>query len=136
MALECTFGALENLDQTDPDAVQALLDACTKTLLAPSLWYWAIGLTVACALVGALLGAAKGRWLWGLIWGAALGPIGWIVVLLSKASQPPCPECAQPNPPGLKRCRHCGVDLAAAAARSSRSRLRDAAQSRTWQSRD
>ena len=50
MALECTFGALENLDQTDPDAVQALLDACTKALLTPSLWYWAIGLTIACAL--------------------------------------------------------------------------------------
>jgi len=133
MALECTFGALENLDQTDPDAVQALLDACTQALLAPSLWYWAIGLTIGGALVGALLGAMKGRWLWGLIWGAALGPIGWIVVVLSKASQPLCPECAKPNPPGLKRCRYCGVDLSVAAARSSRSRLRDDTRTRPWQ---
>ena len=134
MALECTLGALKSLDQTEPDAVQAVLDVCTKALLAPSLWYWALGLTVACALVGALLGAAKGRWLWGLLWGAALGPIGWIVVLLSRATQPLCPECAKPNPPGLKRCRHCGVDLSVAAARSSRSRLRGETRTSKWQS--
>ncbi|MBX3688958.1 hypothetical protein [Dokdonella sp.] len=132
MALECSLSALAALDRDDLDAVQALLDACTKALLEPSLWYWALGLTVACALVGALLGMTKGRWLWGLLWGLALGPIGWIVVMLSASRQPLCPECAKPNPAGLKRCRHCGTDLALAATRSSRSRLRDASQSRNW----
>ena len=68
----------------------------------------------------------------GRIEARAQGPVGWIVVLLSKVTQPPCPECAKPNPPGLKRCRHCGVDLAVAAARSSRSRLRDDTRTGTW----
>lgn len=132
MALECSFAALQNLDMADPEAAQVLLDACVRMLLTPSLWYWALGLTLLCAVIGALLGMAKGRWLWGLVWGAVLGPIGWIIVLLSSAVQSPCPECAKPNPPRLKRCRHCGVDLAVAAQRSSRSRLRDATQKRTW----
>lgn len=132
MALECSLDALRKLDQSDLDAVQALLDACTRTLLSPSLWLWALGLTAACAAIGALLGLAKGRWLWGLVWGAALGPLGWIVVLLSAAADRPCPECARLNPPGRKRCRHCGVDLVVAAARSSRSRLRDSTRSNEW----
>lgn len=133
MALQCSFAELRALDQGDLDAVQALLDACTRALLAPSLWLWAIGLTLACGAIGALLGLAKGRWLWGLVWGAALGPLGWIVVVLSASARTPCPECATPNPPGCTRCRHCGVDLAAAAARSSRSRLRDASRRDGWQ---
>ena len=132
MALACTFTALRDLDQSDLDAVQALLDACTRTLLSPSLWLWALGLTLACGIVGALLGLAKGRWLWGLLWGAALGPLGWFVVVFSASALTPCPECARTNPPGLKRCRHCGVDLAGATARSSRSRLRDATRSADW----
>ncbi len=135
MALECTLTALSNLNRDDLDAVQALLDTCLQTLRAPSLWLWALGITAVCGGIGALIGLAKGRWLWGLLWGAALGPIGWIVVAFTTSAQPMCPECAKPNPPGLKRCRHCGIDLAAAAARSSRSHLRGATQARDWQRR-
>ena len=56
MALECSLSALTNLDQTDPDAVQALLQSCTGALLSPTLWAWTLGITVACALVGAFIG--------------------------------------------------------------------------------
>jgi hypothetical protein len=125
MALECSFDALANVDQTDPDALQALLQACNSVLLDPQLWAWAIGLTVVCAAVGAIIGVAKGRWLAGLIWGAALGPIGWVVIALSKANLPECPECGRSNATNARSCRHCGVNLQVAASRSSRSRMKD-----------
>jgi ribosomal protein L40E len=120
----CTLSALASLDQTDPDAVQALLQACTAALFDPSLWWWALGITLFCAVVGALIGKAKGRWLAGLLWGAALGPVGWLVVALSRSGFVECVECGRPNAPAAKVCRHCGVDLRKAAAQSERSRLK------------
>ena len=62
MALECTLAALGKVDQTDPAAVQALLQQCVSTLLDPTLWEWALLLTVLCAAVGAMIGWAKGRY--------------------------------------------------------------------------
>lgn len=132
MALACTFDALANLDQSDPDAVQALMQACTDSLLDPLLWKWAIVITVGCALVGALVGFAKGRWLAGLLWGAALGPIGWLIVALSKSGHPECPECGRSNVPSAKACRHCGVNLRAAASQSARSHARRNDSGRGW----
>lgn len=132
MALECTFAALSNLDQTDPEAVQALLQTCTGALLNPTLWWWALGITVGCALVGAFIGVAKGRWVAGLVWGAALGPIGWLIVLFSKSTLPECPECGRPNATTAKACRHCGVNLRAAALKSERARLKSNDSGRGW----
>ena len=132
MALECSFSALTNLDQTDPDAVQALLQTCTGALSSPILWAWALGITAACALVGAFIGMAKGRWLAGLVWGAALGPIGWLIVLFSKSSLPECPECGRPNATSAKACRHCGINLRAAALKSERARLKSNDSGRGW----
>lgn len=132
MALECSLSALTNLDQTDPDAVQALLQTCTGALSSPTLWAWAFGITVACALVGAFIGMAKGRWLAGLVWGAALGPIGWLIVLFSKSSLPECPECGRPNATSAKACRHCGINLRAAALKSERARLKSNDSGRGW----
>lgn len=132
MALECSLSALTNLDQTDPDAVQALLQTCTGALSSPTLWGWALGITVACALVGAFIGMAKGRWLAGLVWGAALGPIGWLIVLFSKSSLPECPECGRPNATSAKACRHCGINLRAAALKSERARLKSNDSGRGW----
>lgn len=120
----CTLEALANLDQTDPEAVQALLQTCVDSLLDPVLWQWALAITLACAVVGALIGKAKGRWLAGLLWGLALGPIGWLIVALSRSGFVECPECGQPNAPVAKVCRHCGVDLRKAALQSERSRLK------------
>ena len=132
MALECTFNALSSLDQTDPEAVQALLQSCTGAMLNPTLWLWALGITLACALVGAFIGLAKGRWVAGLVWGAALGPIGWLVMLFAKSNLPECPECGRPNATSAKACRHCGVNLRAAALRSERSRLKSVDNKRGW----
>jgi hypothetical protein len=89
-------------------------------LLDPQLWAWAIGITVACAAVGALIGVTRGRWLAGLIWGAALGPIGWVVIALSKPNLPQCPQCARSNPSNARRCRHCGGNLQVVTSRSDR----------------
>lgn len=118
----CTLAALASVDQGDPEAVQALLQTCIGTLLDPALWWWALALTIGCAAIGALIGWMKGRWLAGLLWGAALGPVGWIVVLLMRANTRECPECGHANAASAKTCGHCGVDLAGAMQRSERSR--------------
>lgn len=132
MALECTLSALANVDQTDPEAIQALLQKCTAALLDPAMWEWALGLTIACALIGALIGWAKGRWVAGLVWGAALGPIGWVVIALSKSGLIECPSCSRRNRPDAKVCRYCGVHFAKYAGQSSRSRLKAQDSSRGW----
>lgn len=132
MALDTCIGAFTSLDPNDPDAAAAALRACTQALLDPTLWQWAIGITIVCAVVGMLIGWARGRWLAGLLWGAALGPIGWAVVLLSKSGLVECPDCGRGNVPRAKACRHCGVNLALAAARSERSSLKRIDRGRGW----
>jgi hypothetical protein len=132
VALECTFSALADVDQTDPEAIQALLQQCTSALLDPTMWEWALGLTLACALIGALIGWAKGRWLAGMLWGAALGPIGWLVIILSKSGYRECPECSRRNRPEAKVCHYCGIDFRKYAGQTSRSRLKGQDSSRGW----
>lgn len=132
MALACTLTALAAVDTTDPEAVQALLQSCVDTLLSPSLWEWAIVLTLLCAGIGALIGRPKGRWLAGFIWGAALGPIGWIVIAVSKREPRLCPECGRKNPPDAKVCHGCGIHFAKYASQTTRSRLKSQDRSRGW----
>jgi ribosomal protein L40E len=132
MSFECTLGTIANLDANDPDAVQALLQACTGMLLDPLLWIWVIAITLVCAAVGALIGQTKGRWLSGMLWGAALGPLGWLVVLLSRSGFPECPDCGYRNAPSVKACRQCGVNLRAAAQRSERARIKRTDRGGGW----
>jgi ribosomal protein L40E len=132
MVLECTLSEIMNLDQTDPDALQSLLAVCNKALLNPALWEWALGITIACAAVGAFIGLAKGRWLAGLVWGAALGPIGWAIIAMSKANLPECPECGMSNATSAKACRHCGVNLRVAAMKTNRARFKQNDSGRGW----
>lgn len=120
MALAECFNVMTSGDLAEPDTLQAALQTCTGALLDPGLWAWALGITVACAAIGALLGLAKGRWLAGLLWGAVLGPIGWIVIALSRTGFVECPECGRGNGPNAKVCRHCGVHLRTAAMKSER----------------
>ncbi|MEO6688092.1 MAG: zinc ribbon domain-containing protein, partial [Dokdonella sp.] len=70
--------------------------------------------------VGAYIGHAKGRWVSGMVWGLALGPIGWLIVALSRASPPKCPACGLTNAGDAKFCGHCGVNLKLAALRADR----------------
>jgi hypothetical protein len=132
MALACTLKSLSAIDTTDPEAVQALLQSCTDKLLNPSLWEWAIVLTLICAGIGALIGRSKGRWLAGFIWGAALGPIGWIVIAVSKREPRLCPECGRKNPADAKVCHACGIHFAKYASQTTRSRLKAQDRSRGW----
>ncbi|HEY0178149.1 MAG TPA: hypothetical protein VGC30_00770 [Dokdonella sp.] len=132
MSLADCFGALNGLDASDADAIDASLRTCLDAALDPSLWVWTLGLTLACALVGLFVGIAKGRWLAGLLWGAMLGPIGWIVVALSKSGFVECPDCGRRNAPSAKACRHCGVNLRAAAQRSPRADNRRIDRGRGW----
>jgi hypothetical protein len=132
MSFDDCIKAYQNIDPADPEAAQAALQTCTRVLLDPLVWQWALGITAVCALVGLAIGYARGRWLAGLVWGAALGPIGWAVVLLSKAGLIECPDCGRGNVPRAKACRHCGVNLQAAATRSQRSSMKRVDRGRGW----
>jgi|SRR5690606_8500489 len=132
MELACSFDALAALDQSDPEAVHAMLRICLDMLFDRTVLTWLFGITLGCALVGAIIGHAKGRWLAGLLWGAALGPIGWLIVMLSRSGLVECPDCGRPNVPAAKACRHCGINLRAAALRSERSQLKRVDRTRGW----
>ena len=132
MRLDDCIQAYANIDPADPDATRAAMQTCARVLLDPLVWEWALGITVVCALVGLVIGYARGRWLAGLVWGAALGPIGWAVVLLSKSGLVECPDCGRGNVPRAKACRHCGVNLKVAATRSQRSTLKRIDRNRGW----
>ncbi|HEX5121638.1 MAG TPA: zinc ribbon domain-containing protein [Rhodanobacteraceae bacterium] len=132
MELSCTLKSLSAIDTTDPEALQALLQTCTDKLLNPSLWEWAIVLTLICAGIGALIGRSKGRWLAGFIWGAALGPIGWIVIAVAKREPRLCPECGRKNPVDAKVCHGCGIQFRKYASQTTRSRLKSQDRSRGW----
>lgn len=99
MSTECTLQAYSQLDPTDFEAAQDMLDACTAIILSPELWLWMLGLSVFFIAVGAWIGWRKGRLKAGIIWSAVLGPFGWLVVALMSplpakpsASQPPAPR--------------------------------------------
>ena len=82
MSVECTLQAYSQLDPTDLEAVQDMLDACTAIILSPELWWWMLGLSVFFIAVGGLIGWRKGRLKAGLVWSAILGPFGCLVVSL------------------------------------------------------
>jgi ribosomal protein L40E len=131
-ALECTIGGLASLDTSDLEAVMQMNELCLKVLLDPGLWAWMTGITLVCVLGGWLIGWIKGRVVAGIVWGAVLGPIGWLVVALSKSRLPICPECGKGNPDNARACRHCGVNLRQSAERSARSRLKGNDSDGAW----
>lgn len=113
--MACDFTALANLDATDPEQANALLQQCTATLTDPTLWIWGLVLTFLCALVGAWIGKYKNAVVRDAVLGAALGPIGWIVSLLlpKRTVSKNCPACAKPVEARDAHCRHCGAKLGA-----------------------
>lgn len=122
--LECSISGLSRIDTSDVDALMRMNEACLNMLLDPALWAWAIGFTLVCIGVGALIGWSKGRMTAGIIWAAVLGPIGWIIVALGRSKRQVCPECAKPNQPDAVVCRQCGANLKRSMQRTARSRLK------------
>lgn len=95
------------LNLSDPAAGRVLL----QRLLHLVDWWFVLWLELGFAAVGALIGWAKGAMLRGALLGALLGPVGWVISLLSKSKLPECPACGRGNLAGARRCRHCGADL-------------------------
>lgn len=131
--VQCSLEELLRLDGADIEAVMRMNEACLAMLLDPTLWAWMLGVTAVCILGGAIIGWIKGRVAAGIIWAAVLGPIGWIIVALSRSKLPACPECNKGNPPSARACRHCGVNLRQAAGRTARSRMKGADSGGSWQ---
>ena len=70
-----------------------------------------IGIAIG-AWVGLIIGRAKGNEKAGMLWGAFLGPLGWIIAALTiKDTRNPCPKCKGPMPQGATKCMHCGSDV-------------------------
>jgi DNA-directed RNA polymerase subunit RPC12/RpoP len=59
-------------------------------------------------LVGYLAGRARGRESDGLLLGALLGPIGWLLILCGPDKRPKCIECGGVVIAGAVKCSHCG----------------------------
>ena len=114
MALSCDVATLtQALQSDDPEAQMQVLDTCFAVLTDPTLWYWLIGFTVVCAVVGALIGKYKNAVVRDTLLGLALGPVGWAISLLlpKKGPRPPCRACGKAVEAGDKYCRHCGATL-------------------------
>jgi hypothetical protein len=111
--MACDLSALDQIDTSDPEQANALLQECTKAMLSPDLWAWAIGLTVVGAIVGAWIGwKRKTVWRDALL-GAALGPIGWIISAKMAPPKPPrkCASCGTLVAPTDVFCKSCGKKL-------------------------
>jgi hypothetical protein len=67
--------------------------------------------------IGAAIGARKNRTAFGLLVGAIVGPLGWLVVLVMPSNFPKCPACKGDVIAGATKCKNCGSDLPAATVR-------------------
>jgi hypothetical protein len=119
--MDCDVSTLLDAIQSgDADQQMQALASCSDSVFDPTLWYWLIGFTIVCAVVGALIGKYKNAVVRDTVLGLALGPIGWLISLLlpkraKNASGPPyCGSCGKSVIAGDKYCRHCGALIAAA----------------------
>jgi predicted amidophosphoribosyltransferase len=64
-----------------------------------------------CAVVGALIGSAKGRVLAGFLWGLFLGPLGWLIIAVAGGSGKQCPACRSWIDKQASVCPKCGRDI-------------------------
>ena len=84
---------MQGVDTDSPDAFLRIFINLMAAMPWAALFWWSVVFVV----VGALLGWWRGRLLEGIVWAAALGPFGWIVVLVRprpkpKATPPPLPR--------------------------------------------
>jgi hypothetical protein len=61
--------------------------------------------------IGAQLGKLKGRPFAGGMLGLALGPIGWLIVLIGPNLLPKCKACGGVIVKGVSKCKHCGSSI-------------------------
>jgi hypothetical protein len=85
--------AMQGVDPDSPDAFLRIFINLMAAMPWAALFWWSVVFVV----VGALLGWWRGRLVEGIVWAAALGPFGWIVVLMRprpkpKAEPPPLPR--------------------------------------------
>ena len=63
-------------------------------------------------LIGWAIGRTRNRPLAGILWAFFLGPIGWLVVFVSRPRPvQKCPHCGSILKIGVSVCCHCGRDL-------------------------
>ena len=79
--------ATQGVDLSSPDASLHIFMNLMNMLPMAALFWWSLVFVA----VGALLGWWRGRLWAGVIWALALGPIGWIIVLLAPQSAKPPP---------------------------------------------
>lgn len=84
--------AMQGVDPDSPDAFARIFMNLMGLVPWAALLWWSIAFVA----VGAVLGWWRGRTVEGIVWAAALGPIGWLVVLFkprprSRAEPPPLP---------------------------------------------
>ncbi|RUL78312.1 hypothetical protein [Dyella choica] len=78
--------ASQGVDLDAPDAYLHILMNLMAMIPWAALFWW----NLVFVAVGALLGWWRGKLLAGVIWALVLGPIGWVVVLLTpKSAKPP-----------------------------------------------
>lgn len=109
--MSCDWLALLHIESVS-DPAEAL-DTLTVCASDPQLWIWGILGTVACAVVGALIGKYKNAVMRDTVLGAALGPIGWIISAFLPKQKPAakCPACGRNVEAKDAHCRHCGAAL-------------------------
>lgn len=61
-------------------------------------------------LIGAIIGASRGRIVAGMLW-AFLGPIGWLIMFLSEDKREKCPKCGSVVNDNAFICKSCGNRL-------------------------
>jgi len=59
-------------------------------------------------IIGGWVGSYRGRKFDGHLFGALLGPVGWIIAALLPEDGKRCVECQGVVPVIARRCRHCG----------------------------
>lgn len=69
--------ATRGVDLSAPDAAWQIF----RNLMALVPWWPLFWFTVACVVVGAVLGRWRGRPWFGVAWALLLGPVGWLMVL-------------------------------------------------------
>jgi hypothetical protein len=65
-------------------------------------------------LIGTALGQRKGRPFAGFVFGALVGPIGWLIIAAGPDAKAngKCPFCAEAISPEAIICKHCGKEIA------------------------